>query len=384
MDHKNIHPPFDCEICNNFATKIKIHVASAHKVELTNQSTLQVLMTNQDQGKDNNIEKYCENKAGNEKVLEVVTFPNNQTDVITDNKLGLEGKQSNNSDSKLNSNSELDSLDMTGYKCDNCGKSFENWNDHIKICSFMENSFKQKQQEEQKMKHFHVINDENKENGEAKDDSATYINIDLNNIKNEPLDVIDTSASTDKNLLDVKDFVEVIMGNSGQKIFQCNICNQYFSPRFDLDVHIKLQHLNEKNFPCDLCNYVCGQKPDLKKHKLKYHTRWIEGEYPPMNTNSIPSPRASPNDSLPYDHSSPIKSNKRSSPEPNIMVDANPNPPKKFCGISPEKEPNCPMLSKEAIPIMPMGPNCPILCKEMTSNLPITSIKREKKNILHM
>ena len=182
-----------------------------------------------------------------------------------------------------------------------------------------------------------AINDENKENGEAKDDSATYINIDLNNIKNEPLDVIDTSASTDESLLDIKDFVEVIMGNSGQKMF------------------------------CDLCDYVCGRKPDLKKHKLKYHTRWVEGEYPPMSTNSIPSPRASPNDSLPYGHSSPIESNKRSSSEPNIMVDANPNPPKKFCGISPEKEPNYPILSKGASPIMPMGPNCPILCKEMTS-----------------
>ena len=170
------------------------------------------------------------------------------------------------------------------------------------------------------------------------------------------------------------------MGGSGQKIFQCNICKQNFSRRFNLDVHVKLRHLNEKNFPCDLCDQVCGRKPDLKKHKLKYHTRWIEGEYPPMNTNtSIPSPRASPNDSLPYDHSSPIKSNKRSSPEPNIMVDANPNPPKKFCGISPEKEPNCPILSKGASSIMPIGPNCPILCKEMTSNLPITSIKRETK-----
>ena len=82
--------------------------------------------------------------------------------------------------------------DTTGYKCDTCGKSFENWNDHIKICILTEKSSKQKQQQ-QKMKRFHIINDENKENegnGEAKDDSATYINIDLNNIKNEPLDVI--------------------------------------------------------------------------------------------------------------------------------------------------------------------------------------------------
>ena len=163
------------------------------------------------------------------------------------------------------------------------------------------------------------------------------------------------------------------MSSSGQKIFQCHICYQKFSRRFNLDVHVKLRHLNEKNFPCDLCDQICGRKPDLKKHKLKYHTRWIEGEYPPPGLGISPSPRASPSPSpnlLPEDHSSPIKSNKRS-PEPDITVtdDANPSPSKKFRGLSPEKDPNC--------PILPMGSNCPILSKEASPILPM--LKKEPK-----
>ena len=74
------------------------------------------------------------------------------------------------------------------------------------------------------------------------------------------------------------------------KKIQCNICKQNFSRRFNLDVHVKLRHLNEKNFPCDLCDQVCGRKPDLKKHKLKYHTRWIEGDFPSPGSGSSPSP----------------------------------------------------------------------------------------------
>ena len=150
------------------------------------------------------------------------------------------------------------------------------------------------------------------------------------------------------------------MSSTGQKIFQCHICYQNFSRRFNLDVHIKLRHLNEKNFPCDLCDQVCGRKPDLKKHKLKYHTRWIEGDFPsPPGSGSSPSPILDSPKLLPENQSSPTPApNKRFLPEPDITENANhPSPPKKIREILPKKDPNCPILSKEgaASPTLPMG-----------------------------
>lgn len=55
--------------------------------------------------------------------------------------------------------------------------------------------------------------------------------------------------------------------HTGEKPFQCNICNNKFTQKSYLKVHTVI-HSGEKPFQCAICGYKCSCKRYLQGHKL--------------------------------------------------------------------------------------------------------------------
>jgi KRAB domain-containing zinc finger protein len=64
----------------------------------------------------------------------------------------------------------------------------------------------------------------------------------------------------------------MINAHSGEKTFECEVCNKAFATKNDLKNH-KARHVNVRNFQCDLCTKTFKTKHDRDKHAKRCHAK---------------------------------------------------------------------------------------------------------------
>ena len=60
--------------------------------------------------------------------------------------------------------------------------------------------------------------------------------------------------------------------HTGEKPYECNVCNQRFARIFTLVEH-KKTHTGEKLYECDVCNKKFSVSTNLSKHKVNVHKK---------------------------------------------------------------------------------------------------------------
>ena len=59
------------------------------------------------------------------------------------------------------------------------------------------------------------------------------------------------------------------------QIFKCEICGETFEQNEELDLHLKIGHMEPKNqdHSCDLCEMTFTNKGTLRKHLIDVHNK---------------------------------------------------------------------------------------------------------------
>ena len=57
--------------------------------------------------------------------------------------------------------------------------------------------------------------------------------------------------------------------------YKCEICNQSFTQKGNLDTHIKKIHEEFEPFKCEICDKIFKQKGNLEAHSRKIHEKLL-------------------------------------------------------------------------------------------------------------